>query len=279
MFNAHRDYREILKDEYESRLNKNPRYSLRAFARDLGVAPSRVVEVLNYKRGLSRLLAARMAKSLELNKKETEIFLNLVDSVHGRSQLTRSQASLSLNQVRSQEYATLQLDAFKLIADWHHYAILELTLVADFQSEPGWIAKRLGIQKTITVGAIERLKRLGLLIEANGRLKATDAMTFSSNGIASEGLKKHHEQILEKATNSIYCQSLEQRDLSAMTMAIRSADIPMAKEQIKKFRRGLSAELEAAPRKDAVYCLAIQFFQLDEPKAAQTSKPRREIER
>ncbi len=82
----------------------------------------------------------------------------------------------------------------------------------------------------------------------------------------SEGLKKHHEQILEKAKDSIYLQSLEQRDLSAITVAVHRSDLPMAKEMIKKFRRDLTAKLEAREDRDAVYCLAIQLFQLDNEK-------------
>ncbi len=267
LVNANRDYREILKEEFEVRVQKNPRYSLRAFARDLGVAPSRIIETLSYKRGLSRTVASRIVKSLGLTKQESEIFLNLVDAVHGRSQVVRSRALQSLNVARTSDYTTLQVDAFKLISDWYHYAILELTNVEGFQSDSDWISRRLGVPKTVIEAAIQRLKRLELLTEEDSQFRATEAMTFTSSGIPSDGLKKHHEQILEKAKKAVFCQSVEQRDLSAVTIAIRSSEIPRAKEMIKKFRRELTRELEAVPSKDSVYCLAVQFFQLDDSQA------------
>jgi uncharacterized protein (TIGR02147 family) len=262
--NANQDYRETLREAYEARLARNPKYSLRAFARDLGLAPSRIVEVLQYKRGLSRAGGARIARGLGLQAKETETFLNLIDSVHGRSELVRSRASKALREARAKDDSALRLDLFKLIADWYHYAILELTAVDGFESNEDWIAARLGVSKTVIAGAIERLKRLGLLVEEDGVWKARDEMTYSTTDIPSEGLRRHHEQILAKAKDAIYTQPVESRDFSALTMAIRREDVPLAKAMIKKFRRELSMQLEAGSAKNAVYNLAIQFFQLDD---------------
>ena len=58
------DYRLLLKSELASRTNQNPNYSLRAFARDLDLAPSRLSEVLNGKQGLSTQAAEKIAKTL-----------------------------------------------------------------------------------------------------------------------------------------------------------------------------------------------------------------------
>ncbi len=61
-----RDYRDILKNELERRMNANPRYSLRAFARDLLTPASRLSEVLNGRRGLSEASADRIVRRLKL---------------------------------------------------------------------------------------------------------------------------------------------------------------------------------------------------------------------
>lgn len=245
------------------RVSRNHKYSLRAFARDLGIAPSRIVEILQYKRGLSRTGASRIGRALGLKEKEIEIFLNQVDSVHGRSAMIRSRAVKALTEMGSQTHTVLRGDLFKLIADWYHYAILELTAVEDFQSDSSWIAERLDLPKTVVIAAIDRLQRLGLLFEIKGRLQPSEEMTYSTSDIPSDGLKKHHEQILDKAKDAIFCQSLEQRDFSSMTMAIRRQDIPRAKAMIRRFRREMSTELEQGHGKNVIYSLAIQFFQLD----------------
>lgn len=96
-------------------------------------------------------------------------------------------------------------------------------------------------------------------------MQATDSATFSTLDIPSDGLKKHHEQIISKLRQSIYFQSVDQRDLSAMTIAIDDADIPLAKEMIRKFCSELATTLgSSSKKKNAVYCFSTQLFQLDQ---------------
>jgi len=47
------DYREILRFQFHLRRLRNPRYSLRAFARDCKISPSRISEVFNQHNHLS----------------------------------------------------------------------------------------------------------------------------------------------------------------------------------------------------------------------------------
>jgi len=54
-------YRDYLQRSFKSRINTNPAYSLRAFARDIGLHPARLSMVLSKKQGhthqkLERLL-------------------------------------------------------------------------------------------------------------------------------------------------------------------------------------------------------------------------------
>ena len=48
------DYRDILSDQFNVRRKVNARYSLRAFARDMSISPSRLSEVISGKGDLSR---------------------------------------------------------------------------------------------------------------------------------------------------------------------------------------------------------------------------------
>src|SRR5690606_35734224 len=90
------DYKYILKEELASRCRQNPRYSLRAFARDLKLAPSRLSEILSGKQGLSRAAAEKVAKALGYGPGETERFCDLVESVHARSRRNRESAKVRL---------------------------------------------------------------------------------------------------------------------------------------------------------------------------------------
>ena len=60
--------REILSDALNERISINPGYSLRAFARDLGISPQLLSNVINGKRGMSADLATRIAGKINLSE-------------------------------------------------------------------------------------------------------------------------------------------------------------------------------------------------------------------
>src|SRR5690242_6626987 len=118
-------FRETLKSEYETRCRRNPAYSLRAYARDLGVAPSRLLDVLNARYGMSREAADGIARRLGFSKMETSRFCDEVEAEHGRSRASREAARARLGQDSvDPDVHRLQMDAFRAIADWYHFAIV-----------------------------------------------------------------------------------------------------------------------------------------------------------
>lgn len=271
------NYRDVIRVEYSRRRQRNPSYSLRAFARDLKFTYSRLNEVLNAKRGISSEAAERLAKGLGLSPIETRTFVRQVEASHARSATARKSARLELEKdSMTAPDKFIQLDVFEVICNWYHYAILELTQVRGFKSDITWISKRLGISRIEASDAIERLLRIGLLVQdRQGRWSPSQNFTFSTEGVPSQGIKRHHEQILEKAKDAIHLQDLETRDLSSVTFAIRSDLVPLAKQKIQTFRRELMRELETESQKegpDAVYCLATHFFRLDQTSLKENEK-------
>jgi uncharacterized protein (TIGR02147 family) len=236
---------------------------LRAFARDLEVSSSRLSEVLNGRYGLSRESAAAISKRIAWTEAERSFFCDLVESEHARASKKKREARARIESTPS-SYQQLSLDSFQVIADWFHYAILELTLIQGFRSDVKWIAGKLGISEHVAAAAIERLKRLDLLEEVDHVLRATDSFTASPSGIPSEALKKFHRQLLEKTLTAIQMQTLEERDLSHLILAIDRSQMTEAKEEIRKFRRSFDARFGKAQKKDEVYCLGINFFRLQE---------------
>src|SRR5436309_2305259 len=122
------DYRSILREELEQRCKANPRYSLRAFARDLGLSPSGLSRILREHQGLSGSSALRIARKMKMSSEETERFRNLVIAADGRSRDHRkaAQTQLAVEEESRRRFQRLELDVFRAISDWYHYAILEL---------------------------------------------------------------------------------------------------------------------------------------------------------
>jgi uncharacterized protein (TIGR02147 family) len=263
------DYREILKQRLEERCRANARYSLRAFARDLKIAPSRLSEILRGKQGLSKAFSEQIAQRIGLSDAEQKLFTSMVVLADARSKKERDVARSLLTELEEskQKLNVLREDTFRVIEDWYHYTILELTTTTGFKSSPLWISKRLGISVYETENAIDRLKRVGLLQEVDGKFVLTHQSSVTTDDIPSESIRTFNKQMLVKASEAITNQSIDEREIGTLTIAIDEKDIPEFKEMIRKFKAkvdqtaGAKAEAKGSKLKH-VYCLAIQFFRL-----------------
>jgi uncharacterized protein (TIGR02147 family) len=170
---ADHDFKILLRRELEQRMTRNPRYSLRAFAKDMKVAPALMSDILNGKRGLSRESATALSKRLGFTKTETEVFCDLVESKHARSKIVRLQATARLKDRAAQgvvlKFLTLDQEKFNLLSDWYHLAIVELMKTPNYKDDPAWIAKRLGLAAHQVSTALERMEKLSVIVKQNGR--------------------------------------------------------------------------------------------------------------
>lgn len=94
-------YIEILKEEFAQRRSKNSFYSLRSFAKDLGLNPMHLSNIFNNKRGLSKQKAEFVARELRhLNFTERRKFILLVSAASGKSRLERNFAKMGLRNLQ-----------------------------------------------------------------------------------------------------------------------------------------------------------------------------------
>ncbi len=132
---------------------KNPAYSLRAFASKLQLSPSALSEILNGKRRVSEQLAQKTLNLLGTDPRDQSKILQLFKQRH----------SEILEDSHESNYLELKSDQFQIISKWHHFAILSLAETKGFKASPLWIAKRLGIKVVEAENALERLERLGFI--------------------------------------------------------------------------------------------------------------------
>jgi uncharacterized protein (TIGR02147 family) len=227
-------FRSQLQMEFTRRCKTNSSYSLRAFAKQLGIHSSTLSQILAGKRRVSEKFISKMHIKIGLK--------------------------IGNNSSDSTNYMLLNMDSFSVISNWYHYAILDLTLVKGFQSDSVWIAKKLNITIVEAKMAVERLIRLGMLTVRYGKLKLTS--TYNTNyieGQSSSAHKEYQRQIITKALEAIDMCPPEKKDITSIVIAANSKKIKESKEKIKKFRRELCAFLEDG-EKDSVYHLALQLY-------------------
>lgn len=169
-------------------------------------------------------------------------------------------------------YQLLSQDVFSLIADWYHFAILDLTLLPDFKLNSKWVAKRLGIAPVDAKMALERLIRLGLLRKTNGTYRKAESHYVNyQEGQTSEAHKEYQRQILRLGLRAIDHTPPHLKDITAITIAGNTKKINKAKELIKKFRRELCQLMEDGEG-DEVFHFALQLY----PVTNHSSNPRKD---
>lgn len=260
------DYQSVLEEHFNARKQRNPAYSLRSFARDLGWSPARLSQAMNGRAGLSTAKAVVIAEKLSLSQNEKELFVATVAKKYDRSQSVKQTAAKRVKQLREQnELNKFSEESFKVIRDWYHLAIVELLKTRGFQSSAEWIANRLDLSVQTVSKAIARLKEVGLLTEDSGELLATHNKNAIGNGVSSEAIRSFHGQILNKAIDSIYSQPVSERNLSASIVAIDKENLPAMTAKIQEFRRELCREFGANDKslKNSLYCVSIQCFSLE----------------
>lgn len=264
MIFEHTHYRSYLRAELAQRIERNGAYSLRAFARQIDCAPSTLSEILKGRKGLSESKAFSVAMKLGLSAPEAEYFTLLVS--HDRAQ-TADARDFCLQKMRAlhpQNVAKdLGVDAFKLIADWYHLAVLELANLADFSLTVEAAARELEISLLEARTALDRLERLELVLKnADGSYGRAPGRNLVASAEKNAALRRYHEQMLAKAAASLSAESPARRFVGSETFAMDSALLPEAEKLAEKFFTDLVEIARRSKRRDRVYHLGVQLFGL-----------------
>ena len=240
---------ELLLQELEERKAKNSMYSLRAFARDLGIGSTSLSDALASKRKLSRTNILKIANKLEWTSSQIDLLLSEIK--RGRGYKTKAE----LEEIQMQE------DQFRYIADWHYLAIRNLAKVSTNQANPQWIAKRLGISESDAEKAVYRLERMGLIAIEDEKLVYISKPLGTTNDTPSMAIRKHHRDKLKLAERSLATDPLEIREFRSSTVAVDMHKLPEIKQILKEAQAKIVEVMESGEPTE-VYNLSFQLFPL-----------------
>jgi uncharacterized protein (TIGR02147 family) len=250
-------FRQLLKSTLVDRCKKNPSYSVRAFARSLGVNHAHLSLILRGQRPVTAKFIHKTGEALGLSPKRLTRFRTLSSSA------ILFQGEFSME---SAPFERLENDRFEVITEWYHDAILELIRLPLFKQNPRWVARRLGISIAQASVALERLVRLGLVVtNAHGQIVPDyrDTTTNGSLQNSSAALRSQQRAILEKSLEALQEYPRTVRDHSSLTLAISSKDLGKARSLIAEFRMRFMEILQQRPSDyDEVFQLSVGFFPL-----------------
>jgi transcriptional regulator with XRE-family HTH domain len=241
-------YRALLWQELADRKAHNPQYSLRAFARDLGISVTALSQALSSKRHLSKKNLLKVAEKLALSPNQVRRLLESIYSTEAREE-------------NSNEHRQLEEDCFRIMSDWYFYAILNLARLKDNRADPRWIADRLQISSIEAKNALLILRRSGFIVIQDGKLSRRAAPLLFTPKTNIPALTKFQKQNLKAAEKSLDLDPVEARYLVSFVMPADVGKIEAAKEMILKFQKRMTKFLESGSPTE-VYSLSIQLFPL-----------------
>jgi uncharacterized protein (TIGR02147 family) len=242
------NYRQWLYQEFSKRKAKNPALSLRAFSSRLNISPAALSQIISGKRKLTKKSAQKISDKLNLSPLQRR---ELFKSIHKKN-----------IEEFEDEYQTLEMDTFKIISDWYHYAILSLSELKGSKANMDWISQKLGILKKEAEDAYQRLLKLKIIEEKNGKFKQVSLPLTTRDDVNSSAIRQYLYQYLKKAEEAIETLPIEELQFYTVVMAGDPKNLKKAGASIKKFRRSLSQTMEHG-KKSRVYALSVQLFPID----------------
>jgi uncharacterized protein (TIGR02147 family) len=259
-------YREMLGAVHQQRQAKNKNYSLRAFARDLELDPGQLSLVLKGKKNISLSKASELAKKLFQGSREMLVFYHAVELEHAASDEQRDAVRAKLRKLRgshAERDVTISEDEFEVISNWYNLPILELTALKGLEVTPKLAAEYFGIPELDAMLGLEAMRRLGFVKKSGGAYQHVKNVVTTTE-VPSLAIRRFHHQMIAKAQEAIFQQSIDKRYLSGLTLAIPREKLEEVKKMIVEHEQRLSefAQSLAGQSDKVIYQVNSQLFSL-----------------
>lgn len=260
------NFRVFLRDWYEYRKANSAAFSLRYFAEKAGLSSHAHLKlVIDGKRNITKKTVTCLLLGMGMQGKRAEYFENLVffNQVDTEKEKRHYYEKLLRISPRSR-LRTLEDAQFRIFREWYHCVVRELTVLGDFRSQGQWISKKLGgkVSPLQVEESLRLLTELGLLVRtANGHRQA-DALLTTDDEVQGMLVRDYHKQMIAQAVLALDELSGEQRDISALTFAIRRKDFAVLKKHIQLMRKELLDFQVGAGEAEEIVQVNIQLFPL-----------------
>jgi uncharacterized protein (TIGR02147 family) len=252
----------VLSEELDRRAVRNGSYSLRAFARDLGVSAATLSNILGGKQSLSKTLAEKISHELSLPESSRDLFLQFAEFSGSRSPSERSTARTNLKILLRSRKSNLDLDAFAIIQNPWHFAVLESLKLKTINGDPEKISKFLRLELDEVLQLLSRLESVGLVRKNKKIFEPTGTATHTFPAAANHAVQNFHAAVLSLGIASMK-EKFESRTFVSLVTACSSADMESIERKLTDFLKNLEFEIESSKsEKDDIYALGLFNFSL-----------------
>ncbi len=215
---------------------KFPRYSMRALARDLGVAPSYLSDVLNGRRHLAERHLVNVARLLRLDtleKRDLERALvrDRLPAVAKESIATDK----SVLRKGSSGHERISKETDAVLDSWLHFALMDLLTCEDESQDPASLGQRLSVHEYDVQHSLNLLEANKLIEKCpeSGRYRKSNLKLRTRRLGPNRSIREIHQSFLQKAIETLRKQTTEKdlaaRQISGLTVAVNPKNIEKAK--------------------------------------------------
>lgn len=225
---------------YNQRRTLNSKYSLNAYARDLGVSKASLVQILNGKRTLTLKMLSKIIQKLpDSNEKNKLVAFE-----------KKMQTPLRIETFNEQEKS--------LFGDWRYFVILLAVEILDKTATVENLHALTSISKVQLKKLLPQLEDLKQISIKDKVVKRIKTSMIQSN-VPKELILKHHLESLKLSKNAIVTEPENLIKFHSLTIAIEESRLEKINELTTNYIKKVLKELKSH-NVDRVYKLNTQFF-------------------
>jgi uncharacterized protein (TIGR02147 family) len=263
----------LLKESYKKKKKENPRFSMQLIANRLGISLPFTSQILSGKRNLTPELLDGFSQILDLDSEQRDF---LARHVLLSKKLKTSTAVLThLGDQKDQKWpsksrwVSSEKSLFWLLRDWRMIALLNATLLKNYDGSSQFLSARLGFEQSFVEEGLLKLKQADLLVEKNGKLVKNNEKNIFQSANKKEDIQAYHSQCMDNVKNALKDANadLEARYLSGYTTTTSKEKMEWARREAADFIKHLAEELSSAPGEE-LYQVSFQLIPLTKPSSS-----------
>lgn len=262
-------YRVFLQDFYNYKKDQNCSFSYRYFSQKMGIKSSNFLPwLIEGKRDLSKVKIPRLSELLELSSEETLYVSLLVDFEHAKSNHEKDTLFAQIiKHRRAHVSSTVDEMEYELFSHWYYDAIRHLLNITTFNPSQKNAFRRLGrqLRPQITESearkAVRALKKLELIhLNSHGNFVLSKKLLTTGSEVSNFYVKKYHKSMIDLACDAIENFPSEERDISAVSMAVSQECYEDIKKEVQDLRKRIMERVSRDSGPTTIYELTMQLF-------------------
>ena len=263
------DYREFLRDYYQSKKAANPAFSLRAFSDKIGFkAKDFISRVMQGDKNLSTQSIQKIVTGLKFGKREASFFEELVwfnqaeTMDEKNSWFQKMQNELKIVRFTEGQHQ-LAFYQYQVYSHWRHLVVRSLIGMYGFHGDFTSLAK--SVHPTITIEeakeSVELLEKCNLVKKnEDGSYELVNKDITTGDRTSKIALRGFHQHCLALGAESIDRDPPTMRNISGLTLGISQAGYEKIVERMSAFRKEIAQIANEDKDADKVYQMQLLLF-------------------